>query len=295
MTTPATGTGAREADSVTTPAAGTGTREADIAAHSRLVRRAVEILCAEEGAEPPAGLDPGAQRALLRALMNTREPGPLDPEYLEVEGAILDAEAQERGTASWEDAEASPVHPRLALWHGDITRLAVDAIVNAANSALLGCRVPGHACIDNAIHSAAGLQLREACAGIVAQRRAAGLGPEPTGGAEITPGFHLPARHVLHTVGPVVSGRLTDAHRAALASSYRSCLSLAASRSLRTVALCCVSTGVFGFPQDEAARIAVSTTAAFLDSAAPGASRMRVVFDVFGARDEELYRRELGL
>jgi len=118
---------------------------------------------------------------------------------------------------------------------------------------------------------------------------------EPTGEAEITPGFHLPARHVLHTVGPIVSGRLTDAHRAALASSYRSCLGLAASHGLRTVALCCVSTGVFGFPQDQAARIAVSTTAAFLDSAAPGASRVRVVFDVFGARDEELYRRELGL
>ena len=124
---------------------------------------------------------------------------------------------------------------------------------------------------------------------------AGGLGPEPTGGAEITPGFHLPARHVLHTVGPIVSGRLTDAHRAALASSYWSCLGLAASHGLRTVALSCVSTGVFGFPQDQAARIAVSTTAAFLDSATPGASRVRVVFDVFGARDEELYRRELGL
>lgn len=280
---------------MTTPATGTGTGKADSAARSRLVRRAVEILCSEQGTEPPADLDPGAQRALLRALMNTREPGPLDPEYLEVEGAILDAEARARGTASWEDAEASPIHPRMALWRGDITRLAVDAIVNAANSALLGCRVPGHSCIDNAIHSAAGLQLREACATIMAQRQAAGLGPEPTGGAEITPGFHLPARHVLHTVGPVVSGRLTDAHRAALASSYRSCLGLAASHGLRTVALCCVSTGVFGFPQDQAARIAVSTTAAFLDSAAPGASRVRVVFDVFGARDEELYRRELGL
>lgn len=282
MTTPATGTG-------------TGTGKADSAARSRLVRRAVEILCSEQGTEPPADLDPGAQRALLRALMNTREPGPLDPEYLEVEGAILDAEARARGTASWEDAEASPIHPRMALWRGDITRLAVDAIVNAANSALLGCRVPGHSCIDNAIHSAAGLQLREACATIMAQRRAAGLGPEPTGEAEITPGFHLPARHVLHTVGPIVSGRLTDAHRAALASSYWSCLGLAASHGLRTVALCCVSTGVFGFPQDQAARIAVSTIAAFLDSATPGASRVRVVFDVFGARDEELYRRELGL
>ena len=280
---------------MTTPATGTGTGKADSAARSHLVRRAVEILCSEQGTEPPADLDPGAQRALLRALMNTREPGPLDPEYLEVEGAILDAEARARGTASWEDAEASPIHPRMALWRGDITRLAVDAIVNAANSALLGCRVPGHYCIDNAIHSAAGLQLREACATIMAQRRAAGLSPEPTGEAEITPGFHLPARHVLHTVGPIVSGRLTDAHRAALASSYRSCLGLAASHGLRTVALCCVSTGVFGFPQDQAARIAVSTTAAFLDSAAPGASCVRVVFDVFGARDEELYRRELGL
>ena len=262
---------------------------------AQLLEHLVASLCDERGIDAPATRSADELWSAFRALVNTRPPMPADERWLRMQDELLKGLIEDAGTALVADAVASPADPRIRLWRGDITTLAADAVVDAANSQMLGCWRPGHHCIDNAIHSAAGLQLREACATIMAQRRAAGLGPEPTGEAEITPGFHLPARHVLHTVGPIVSGRLTNAHRAALASSYRSCLGLAASHGLRTVALCCVSTGVFGFPQDQAARIAVSTTAAFLDSAAPGASRVRVVFDVFGARDEELYRRELGL
>ena len=219
--------------------------------------------------------------------MNLRDPAPLPDGYLEAEAIVLDTERERQGTVTWEDATASSTHPRMALWRGDITRLEVDAIVNAANSALLGCRAPGHTCIDNAIHSAAGLELR----------RARGDGPSgfPTGEAVLTPGFLLPSRFVIHTVGPIVNGELTDEHREALACSYERCLEEAAAHGLNTVAFCCISTGVFGFPQEEAARIAVSTVADFLESDTRGASEVRVIFDVFGDHDEALYRALLGL
>ena len=154
-------------------------------------------------------------------------------------------------------AELQPVpsDPRIILWQGDITRLDADAIVNAANSQLLGCFRPGHNCIDNVIHSAAGLQLREECAEIMRRQGH----EEPTGQAKITGGYNLPAKYVLHTVGPIIMERVTEEDCELLASCYRSCLKLAEENSLKSVAFCCISTGVFRFPKEEAARIAVST------------------------------------
>ena len=178
-------------------------------------------------------------------------------------------------------AELSPIRPHQYLWRGDITTLEVDAIVNAANSALLGCFSPNHGCIDNAIHTFAGVQLRLACHAIM---QAQGH-EEPTGTAKITPGFNLPARYVLHTVGPIVSGRLSDTHCDLLASCYESCLKLAAENSLKSVAFCCISTGVFGFPQKEAARIAVDTVTAFQKE-----HPIDVVFNVFKEADLRLYQ-----
>ena len=175
----------------------------------------------------------------------------------------------------------------MALWRGDITRLKADAIVNAANSALLGCFCPCHGCIDNAIHSAAGLQLREECRRIM---EAQGH-PEPSGRAKITGGHALPARHVLHTVGPVIRGRVTSQDREALASCYRSCLELAAGHGLETVAFCCISTGEFRFPRGEAAAIAVEAVENFLRR---DTSIRKVIFNVFQDEDEALYRRLLG-
>lgn len=229
----------------------------------------------------------GAQRRLLRSLMNLRPPMPLDERFLAAQDALLSAEREERGTVAADSLPVTAAHPQIALWQGDITRLAADAVVNAANAALLGCFCPCHGCIDNAIHSAAGLQLREACR----QLMAAQGGPEPTGRAKLTEGYNLPARYVLHTVGPTVQGAVTPEDRAELASCYRSCLELAAEHGLKTIAFCCISTGVFHFPNREAAEIAVKTVTGFLQTPS---SVQRVIFNVFRDTDKQIYRGLLG-
>ena len=232
--------------------------------------------------------DDAAQRRLLRSLMNVRPPLPLPAEFLKVQDALLSAEAAEKGVVDGASLPAA-ADPRLALWQGDITRLRADAIVNAANSQLLGCFVPCHGCIDNAIHSAAGLQLRDACSRLM---QAQGH-PEPNGRAKLTEGYNLPARYVLHTVGPVIRGPVTRRDRADLAACYRSCLELAAEHGLRSVAFCCISTGEFHFPNREAAEIAVHTVRAFLDRTATTIER--VIFNVFQDVDLAIYRRLLQL
>ena len=227
--------------------------------------------------------DDTAQRRLLRSLMNLRPPMPLSPEFLAVQDALLSAETAEKGVVDGEALPATAADPRLVLWQGDITRLRADAIVNAANSALLGCFVPCHGCIDNAIHSAAGLQLRDECNQLMlAQGR-----PEPNGRAKLTRGYNLPARYVLHTVGPIVRGRVTQQDRADLASCYRACLELAAEHGLRSVAFCCISTGEFHFPNQEAAEIAVTTVRTFLDRHTT--SIEKVIFNVFKDLDKKIY------
>ena len=227
--------------------------------------------------------DAEEQRYFLRCLMNVRQPGTLSERFLNAQDELLSREREEKGVVHVADLLPVPEDERLVLWQGDITRLDADAIVNAANSALLGCFRPGHNCIDNVIHSAAGLQLREECAAIM---RAQGH-PEPTGTAKLTPGFNLPAKHVLHTVGPIIEGPLTDADRALLASCYRSCMQLAADSGLKSIAFCCISTGVFRFPKDEAARIAVETVREMLQQL-PGLAR--IVFCVHGEENAALYR-----
>ena len=229
--------------------------------------------------------DEESRRYLLRCLMNLREPRALPPRFLEVQDALLGAERGSRGVVHVRELPAIPSDGRLVLWQGDITRLDADAIVNAANSRLLGCFRPGHNCIDNVIHSAAGLQLREECAEIM---RAQGH-EEPTGQAKITAGYNLPAKHVLHTVGPIISGPLTKEDRALLASCYRSCLRLAEEKGLKTVAFCCISTGVFRFPKDEAARIAVETVRDYLKTG----SLERIVFCVHGDENLRIYQQLL--
>ena len=228
--------------------------------------------------------DGASRRRLLRSLMNVRPPLPLPPEFLAVQDALLSAEREERGVVDGDALPPAAADARLVLWRGDITRLRADAVVNAANSRLLGCFVPCHGCIDNAIHSAAGLQLRDECARLMdAQGR-----PEPNGRAKLTAGYNLPARHVLHTVGPVVRERVTVRDREDLASCYRSCLALAAEHGLRSVAFCCISTGEFHFPNREAAEIAIKTVRAFL--ARKRTSIERVIFNVFKDLDEKIYR-----
>lgn len=223
-----------------------------------------------------------AQRELLRALMNVRQPRPLSAEFLRMQDALLSAEREERGVVDVRALPPVSTDARIAIWQGDITRLAADAIVNAANAALLGCFIPCHRCIDNAIHSAAGLQLRAACAALMAQQGH----PEPTATAKITAGYNLPAQHVLHTVGPIVHGALTEEHRQLLAACYRSCLTLAAEHGLKSVAFCCISTGEFHFPNAAAAEIAVREVRTFLDTRS---SVECVVFNVFKDEDRRIY------
>ena len=226
--------------------------------------------------------DAEEQRYLLRCLMNVREPGALSRRFLKAQDALLSREREEKGVFHVSELTPVPSDERLVLWQGDITRLDADAIVNAANSQLLGCFRPGHNCIDNVIHSAAGLQLREECAAIM---RAQGY-EEPTGQAKLTEGYNLPAKHVLHTVGPIIDGPLTDRDRELLASCYRSCLKLAEENGLKSVAFCCISTGVFRFPKDEAAKIAVATVKEYLQN-----SRIeKVVFCVHGDENLRIYQ-----
>lgn len=231
--------------------------------------------------------DTGSQRRLLRSLMNVRPPMPLNPEFLAAQDELLAAEAAEKGTVDGASLPVTAADPRLALWQGDITRLKVDAIVNAANSALLGCFCPCHGCIDNAIHSAAGLQLRDECSALMTVQGH----PEPNGRAKLTHGYNLPANYVLHTVGPIVQGRVTRRDREELASCYRSCLELAAEHGLSSVAFCCISTGEFHFPNQEAAEIAVKTVIEFLQRST---SIQKVIFNVFKDIDAQIYRTILG-
>ena len=222
-------------------------------------------------------MDAPARRYLLRCLMNVWNPRQKLPE------AYFALEQQEPV-----DVLALPEkEPGIALFQGDITRLSADAIVNAANSQMLGCFVPGHGCIDNAIHSAAGLRLRAACYELM---KAQGH-EEATGQAKITPGFALPARYVMHTVGPIVRDRVTEKHRQQLRSCYRSCLELARKHQLRSIAFCCISTGVFHFPRREAAEIAVNEVQEYQKK---HGDAPRVIFNVFQDEDRDIYEDILG-
>ena len=247
-----------------------------------LIRRLLEEQPRYRGLEIPA--DEAEQRQLLRGLMNVRLPGAVSEDILRVQDEYLREAALEKGITNV--GELTPVEPGICLWQGDITTLRCDAIVNAANSGMTGCYQPCHSCIDNCIHTYAGMQLRNACAEIMAAQGH----EEPTGQAKITPGFNLPCRYVIHTVGPIVDGRLTQRHEAQLASCYRSCLQLAAENGCESIAFCCISTGVFGFPKEEAAEIAIRTVR---DWRAETDSGMLVVFNVFSDRSLELYKRKL--
>ena len=223
------------------------------------------------------------QKRLLRELMNVRPPHPVGQEFLHLQDEYLQEEQRRRGVTDWRTL--SPIRDGLYLWRGDITTLRCDAIVNAANSALLGCFYPCHGCIDNAIHTFAGVQLRLY---LDEQMKEQGH-DEPVGQAKLTPAFNLPCRYVLHTVGPYVGGRLTEAHRAQLASCYRSCLETAEQHGLESVAFCCISTGEFHFPREEAAQIAIQTVQTYQKHSA-----IKVIFNVFHESDERLYQRLLG-
>ena len=229
--------------------------------------------------------DPERQKILLRGLMNVRRPAHIGTEFLQVQDEYLQSETAAKGIT--DIADLTPIQQGLYIWQGDITTLKCDAIVNAANSGLTGCYIPNHRCIDNAIHTFAGVELRLACGELMDQQGY----PEPTGQAKITPAFNLPCRYVLHTVGPIISGRVTKEDKELLASCYRSCLELAAENGLESVAFCCISTGEFHFPNQQAAQIAVETVKQFMNTKT---SVKKVIFNVFKDLDKEIYARLLS-
>lgn len=227
--------------------------------------------------------DAEEQKRLLRSLLNVRLPSPVSDEFLRVEGEYLEEAIKEKGITDWQTL--TPIQTGIYLWRGDITTLRCDGIVNAANSGMLGCFYPCHGCIDNAIHTYAGVELRAECDRLM---RIQGH-EEETGSAKLTPGYHLPAKYVIHTVGPIVQGKLTPRHEELLASCYRSCLARAEEASLHSIAFCCISTGEFGFPQKRAAEIAVKAVKEFQTH-----NSIEVIFNVFKKTDEEIYRELLG-
>lgn len=229
--------------------------------------------------------DAAGQRQLLRGLMNVRMPHNISKELLDIQDSYLQEETANKQIVDIDTL--TPVQKGLYIWQGDITSLRCDAIVNAANSGMTGCYVPNHRCIDNCIHTFAGMQLRLDCADIM---RKQGY-EEPTGKAKITSAYNLPCRYILHTVGPIISGRVTDRDCELLASCYRSCLELATENELESVAFCCISTGEFHFPNDKAAGIAVDTVKKFLEQKT---SVKKVVFNVFKDIDKDIYRKLLG-
>ena len=226
-----------------------------------------------------------AQKRLLRALFNVRPPNPCDAEFLRVQDEYLKEETRQKGVTDL--ADLTPIYPDIYLWQGDITTLKCDAVVNAANSQMLGCFCPNHGCIDNAIHTFAGVQLRLACAELMTKQGH----DEPTGQAKITPAFNLPCRYVLHTVGPIVGGRLTERDCGLLRSCYRSCLKVADENNLKSIAFCCISTGEFHFPNERAAEIAIRTVKDYKKETKSG---IKVIFDVWKNEDYEIYNRLLG-
>ena len=262
----------------------------------------VEAFKADSGKyrDLPMPEDGEGKKRILRSLMNVRMPRKLDAAVLEVQDDYLQARSREAGVVTPADIPAlaaqgsgHPFAALLSIWQGDITRLAVDAIVNAANSQMLGCFVPCHSCIDNCIHTCAGVQLRAECWRQMSRLRARyGRDYEqPTAVPLLTEGYNLPAKNVVHIVGPIVEGELTPALEKDLADCYRNTLDLCLESGLKTLAFCCISTGVFRFPNERAAEIAVRTVCDWLE--AHPASMERVIFNVFKDEDREYYEQLL--
>lgn len=246
----------------------------------------IKYLLAESGKEGCCAVpaDEREKKRLLRSLMNIRAPGAMDGEFIKIQDEYLKCEIAKRGIT---DADDLPfAENKISLWQGDITALKCGAIVNAANSAMLGCFVPCHGCIDNAIHTFSGVGLRLECAKIMEKQGSL----EPAGRAKVTKAYNLPCDHIIHTVGPVVDGHLTERHCALLASCYDSCMDIAEQMKIKSVAFPCISTGEFHFPNEKAAKIAVKTVRKRLENS----TVERVIFNVFKDNDRRIYEGILG-
>ncbi len=243
--------------------------------------RLIEILCAERGENTPM-LSEKQKHNYFRALCNVRMPKPLSDEFIKLQDEYLSEQTQKRGIF---DINELSFNSGIALWQGDITRLNSDAIVNACNSALLGCFQPLHNCIDNCIHSFAGVQVRLDCNKIMQGK------DEPNGQVKVTSAYNLPSKYIFHTVGPIVYGNVTKQNESDLKNCYLACLNKAREMQLKSIAFCCLSTGVFGYPKDKACKLAVQTVKDWLMQTN---NDIKVIFNVFTDEDRCYYERELN-
>lgn len=243
--------------------------------------RLIEIL-SEERREKIPPLSESEKPQYFRALCNLRMPLPATEEFIKLQDEYLSEQTQKRGIVNVANLD---YRGGIALWQGDITRLNSDAIVNACNSKLLGCFQPLHNCIDNCIHSFAGVQVRLDCQKIMQG------GDEPNGKVKVTGAYNLPSKYIFHTVGPIVAEKVTAQNESDLQSCYISCLEKAKEMNLKSIAFCCLSTGVFGYPKDEACSLAVRTVKAWL---AKDGYNIKIIFNVFTDEDKKFYEHELA-
>jgi O-acetyl-ADP-ribose deacetylase (regulator of RNase III) len=247
-----------------------------------MIETLIEILCNELGEVPPEHLTEQRKAEYFRTLCNIRPPLPASDEFLTLQDRYLNDKSLERGIV---DVTRLEYKDSMALWQGDITRLNSVAIVNACNPAVLGCFKPLHNCIDNVIHSNAGVQVRRDCHKIMQGSQL------PTGEVVVTSAYNLPCRFIFHTVGPIVqNGQPSEQNAFDLMKCYRSCLEKAGEMGIETLALCCVSTGVYGYPKDMAAKLAVATVREWL----PGIDGLKIIFTVFSDEDKVRYEHELS-
>ena len=225
------------------------------------------------------------QKKLLRSLFNVRLPASIGDEFLRVQDEYLKEETRLKGITDVKDLEQ--IEDGIYLWQGDITTLKCDAIVNAANSGFTGCYIPNHNCIDNIIHTYAGIQLRNMCNEIILKQGH----EEKIGNAKITSAYNLPSKYVIHTVGTIVNGKVTNENERELKSCYSSCLKLADKNKLDNIAFCCISTGIFGFPNELAAEIATNMVREYKKETK---TKLEVIFNVFKECDYEIYKKLLG-
>jgi len=260
----------------------------------------VKSLCEDSVQYKDMKVEKNEKRMVMRSLMNIRMPKAISSEFLKIQDEFLQQESMENGIISWKDiphiseqfGKKYEHADKISLWQGDITRLKVGAIVNAANSQMLGCFVPCHKCIDNAIHSTAGIELREECNRYMKLKKEKDrYYEEPTGSADVTKAYNLPCNYVIHTVGPIVHDWLTDTLRNDLRSCYQSCLQSAVDHGIRTIAFCCISTGEFRFPNEDAAQIAWRTICKYLDVRSDKFDR--IIINVFKDVDYEIYQKLL--
>lgn len=245
--------------------------------------RLIEILCEERG-EPAPHISDEEKADYFRALCNVRPPMPVTEEFLRLQDAYLTKKKYERGIT---DVNSLRFAGGITLFKGDITTLNADAVVNAANTRMLGCFQPLHNCIDNVIHSAAGVRVRLDCNDIMKGKCA------QNGEVIVTSAYNLPSKYIFHTAGPIISGKVTPSGENDLAKCYRNCIIAACEKGAKTLAFCCISTGVFGYPKNEAARVAVQTVKTCLESVGKDCGP-KVIFNVFTEEDYEIYRRLLG-